>query len=128
MDDTTGPAHLDLVMTPAAASRRMTALAFGPVLTVLALLLAASEATFVDTYLTYGLWAAVVLWSPLPMSVPAVLLDHDRDMALPHLSRTVRVVALVPWMLTRSPARTEMRVSVVLWAALLALVACGMLG
>lgn len=60
---------------------------------------------------------AVVLlfWSPLPFSVPAVLMDHDRDLCLPAQSRAFRAAALIPWMLTspHSTARVPMAASLV---------------
>jgi hypothetical protein len=113
---TTTTAASDPVTRPLVAG----VLALGPVATVVALLVAHSSqagqagtllgAAPMSTYLTVALLA----WSPLPFSVPAVLMDSARDAALPGFSgsgRLVRGLALVPYMVFRGPARTEMAAS-----------------
>lgn len=112
MSTTTAPTTgTEPVMSAASAAHRMFWLAAGPFLTLAVLYAAADRAVFPDTFLTWGMAAAALAWSPLPGSLPAVLLDEDRAAALPNAPRLVRAVALVPWMLLRSPARVEMAVS-----------------
>lgn len=95
----------------------------GPLATVLALTVAYSQpsqeylgAAPLSTYLLVALLA----WSPLPFSLPAVFLEAARDEALPGyrgLGRAVRAVRFVPHMLTRSPARVEFGASLAGFAA-----------
>ena len=99
------------------AALRMLVLAVGPVATVLVLLGAAQRAEFPDIFAHVAAWVALVMWSPLPASLPAILLDADRDAALPQMARPVRAFALIPYMLWRSPARVEVGLSLVGWAA-----------
>lgn len=64
--------------------------------------------------LSYWLWAAVLAWSPLPLSLPAVLLERDRDAALPGyrgFGRVVRALRFPVHMLTVSPARVQFAAS-----------------
>lgn len=87
-------------------------LVLGPALTMFALtasLTAHLPAMNAATPATYA-WVALIAWSPLPFSIPAVVLEKARDAALPGFSglgRATRAVLLVPYMLTRSPARVE---------------------
>lgn len=90
----------------------------GPLGTVVALqyLYAAGAQWLAAAPLSMWLTVAVVVWSPLPFSLPAVILERERDDALPGyrgLGRVVRAALLVPHMLTRSPARVEFAVSLV---------------
>lgn len=64
---------------------------------------------------------AVLLWSPLFFSVPALLLQNERDAALPmERSSLVRGVKLIPYLLSRnSPIRLETIVSTGMWLGLL---------
>jgi hypothetical protein len=63
---------------------------------------------------------AVVLWSPLFLSVPALLLQRERDNALASESNSIlRSVKLLPHLLSRKSAvRIEMWVSVGLWCVM----------
>ena len=64
------------------------------------------------------LLGALVLWSPLPLSIPALLLQDSRDAALDHyrglLGSLVRGSRLVPYLMidAHSPVRAEMTCSV----------------
>lgn len=116
---------------PAATAPRGWALAVltgGPVATVLGLqaLYAAPDQTVLSAApLWMYLVVAVVMWSPLPFSLPAVLLERARDEALPGYegpARLLRAALLVPYMLTRSPHRVEFLASVVGFALALVLV------
>lgn len=64
---------------------------------------------------------AVLLWSPLFFSVPALLLQNERDAALPsERNSLVRGVKLLPYLLGRnSPIRLETIVSTGMWLGLL---------
>lgn len=64
--------------------------------------------------------AVMLLWSPLFFSVPALLLQNERDAALPRERNSlVRGAKLVPYLLsTRSPVRAEMLVSTGAWLLL----------
>jgi hypothetical protein len=65
-----------------------------------------------------------LLWSPLFFSVPALLMQNERDEALANLTgvtgSALRGLLLVPWMLLRSNVRVEMAVSLCSWVLLLA--------
>lgn len=63
-------------------------------------------------------WVTVLLfvWSPLPISLPAIILESERDAALPGysgLGRVTRAVLFVPHMLTRSTARIPFAASLI---------------
>lgn len=88
----------------------------GPVLTVAGVItgVASGELMWQSAEPWMYLLVALAVWSPLPFSVPAVLLDDARDAALPGyrgLGRLVRAVRLVPHMVWRSPARVEFTAS-----------------
>lgn len=60
--------------------------------------------------------ALLIFWSPLPITVPAILLGDARDATLPHyrgFRRIQRSVLLIPHMLVHSPARVELLCSLV---------------
>lgn len=62
--------------------------------------------------------ALFLIWSPLFLSVPALILQRARDLALPHeASRVLRGVKLVPYMLLSksSSVRLETFASIVGW-------------
>jgi hypothetical protein len=67
-------------------------------------------------------WSLLVLfWSPVAVSLPAILLQNARDAVLPHWrgpARTaLRGVVLIPLLLRRgSPVRVEMTLSLAGWA------------
>lgn len=99
----------------AAKAIRLAILAVGPVLTMIVLtrLPAGTDASTVSTLM-------VLLWSPLFFSVPALLLQRERDQALPDTSISVRWAKLL-WYMAASPqstVRTETTVSLIAWAAL----------
>jgi hypothetical protein len=67
--------------------------------------------------------AVMLLWSPLFFSIPALMLQNERDAALP-LERNflVRGIKLLPYLLSKqSPVRAESIVSTVMWLWLLLL-------
>lgn len=91
---------------------RLGVLLLGP---VVAMALAARIGSGVETASIET--ALMLLWSPLFFSIPALLLQHDRDAALP-LERNflVRGVKLLPYLLSKqSPIRAESIVSTVMW-------------
>ena len=89
-------------------------LAGGPVLTVHLLLAAAARGSLALPVWMY-LATALLFWSPLPFSIPAVLLDNYRDAYLPGArgpARLVRAVLLPGWLLSRaSGVRVEFAAS-----------------
>jgi hypothetical protein len=62
----------------------------------------------------------MLLWSPLFFSIPALLLQNERDRALPdERNAFVRGIKLLPYLLSaRSTIRTEMLVSIATWFVL----------
>jgi hypothetical protein len=66
---------------------------------------------------------AVLLWSPLFFSVPALMLQNERDRALENERNfLVRGIKLLPHLLAKgSPVRAETLVSTVTWLCLLAM-------
>lgn len=106
-------------LTPGLARLRLAALAAGPWVT--APLLGAVAAPTAAAEPQLFLVLAVLLWSPLPIAVPALLLQQARDTALPQLAgpvgSTARAALLLPYLSTaaRSPVRREMLVSLVSW-------------
>lgn len=66
----------------------------------------------------------VLLWSPLFFSVPALMMQRERDRALPAgrgiIASLLRGVQL-PMALLRGPAASEFAVSIMGWALLLAI-------
>lgn len=100
-------------------SARLAALALGPFVSLWA------TRQYLAPHVTPLEWALLdvvvfVAWSPLYFSVPALLCQHDRDAALPHLDGLLgslwRGVVLIPYLLSnRSPVRTETAVSLVSW-------------
>lgn len=100
---------------------RGTVLTIGPIITIWAVLhfyVGVGEGALGVGTLQMYLITALVAWSPLPFSIPAVLLDQERDMALPHyrgVGRAVRAVRLLPHVLTRSPARHLFQLSIIGW-------------
>lgn len=117
----TGVGMSNAIPAPALAARKpmLALLTLGPVATVIALMAGVTLPTStplgaapLSTYLIVALLA----WSPLPLSLPAVFLERARDEALPGytgLGRLVRGALLVPYMVTRSPWRVEFLASLV---------------
>jgi hypothetical protein len=62
----------------------------------------------------------MLLWSPLFFSIPALILQNERDRALPaERNAFVRGVKLLPHLLSvRSAIRAEMMVSIATWSVL----------
>lgn len=98
-------------------------LLLGPAATILALTAAISSGALTTLPASAYLGVALIFWSPLPISVPAVLLEAHRDAALPELrgagGRALRAVLLLPWLMTSpaSRARVATAVSLVGFAA-----------
>lgn len=96
-----------------ATTGKTAVLLLGPVLTVLVLLVSVRTGSL--TAIDERVWVAgaLLFWSPLPISIPAVLLERERDATLPAAPAAVRAVALVPWMLfaKSSTARAPMAAS-----------------
>lgn len=65
-------------------------------------------------------FAAVMLWSPLFFSVPALWLQQERDRALANVRNPlVRGLRLIPYLLSSaSQIRAEMAISVLSWVAM----------
>lgn len=65
--------------------------------------------------------AVMLLWSPLFFSIPALMLQHQRDAALPGIRNPlVRGIKLLPYLLSKqSPVRAESIVSTGMWLWLL---------
>jgi len=65
--------------------------------------------------------AVALLWSPLFFSIPALMLQNDRDAALPfERNSLVRGIKLVPYLLSKqSQVRVETIVSTAMWLWLL---------
>lgn len=103
-------------MNASAASRapRLVVLALGPLLT-LALLGGASG----DIGIAGLSMLAMLAWSPLPIGIPALLLQRERDAALAHYDGVagsiVRGALLVPHLLAQSGVRLEMAISLITW-------------
>ena len=91
-------------------------------MTLLLLVTLSSRGVIADEGWAVWLVVASVAWSPLPLSIPAVLLDHERDTALVGRGFVVRSVALVPWLMfsSRSSVRGLMTTSVVMWVLFMA--------
>lgn len=101
-------------------------LGFGPVASLLALVMwyPADPGVFASAPLWMYAVGVLVAWSPLPFSIPAVLLESARDAALPSyrgVGRLVRAVLLVPHMVWASPRRLEFATSLLGFAAASAL-------
>lgn len=121
--------------TTAAAARRSTNwiltvfLFAGPLITVNLLLRGIGNGTLTAVTPLMYLGAALLFWSPLPFSVPAVLLDNYRDAALTQLRGVlgwpVRAVALIPHLMLApsSPIRVEMTAAVAGWVLAIGLAA-----
>lgn len=110
---------LTLQQWTAARVARLLLLAFGPFLT-----LAAAAALLVDSsWDVPGMeFAVTLLWSPLFLSIPALLLQHQRDLALPRVRPWFwRGVRLIPHLATSkdSTIRPEMLMSLLSWMVLL---------
>lgn len=117
----TAPASRHQTARPAA----LLVLLIGPLLSVMALQawFAVPGTSLHAAPLSMYLLVAVLVWSPLPFSLPAVLLERARDEALPGyrgLGRLRRAALLVPHMLTRSSARVEFAASLVGFAGAVA--------
>lgn len=100
---------------------RRAVLTYGPVLTLVLLVVLSVRGNLAGPDLVAWSMAAAVLWSPLPISLPAVLLDRERDTAAVPGFGLARAVALMPWLMF-SPASAVRRsavASVVSWLALL---------
>lgn len=105
--------------------------AAGPLVTVAALHAAAAHGLLTVAPLRTYLLVALLFWSPLPFSIPAVLLDSFRDAALPGWrgpARLVRGVLLLPVLLTRGPGRVEVAASLAGFVAAVAVSAGPLLG
>jgi hypothetical protein len=99
---------------------RLVVLAIGPFLTMAVARAAtgtygAGEQASVETI-------AMLLWSPLFFSIPALWLQNERDRALPSCSLLTRWLRLLPYLMTspQSAIRPETVTSVASWAALTA--------
>ena len=95
-------------------------LAAGPLSTVLFLAHQAAGSQWLHpSLLPVALIAALICWSPLPVSVPAIILGDARDQALPQLrgpiGSLIRAFQLIPYLLIspKSGVRTEMLCSVI---------------
>lgn len=91
---------------------RALVLAAGPVLTIYTLTALADANALAAAPVSYYLWVALLLWSPLPFALPAVLMDLERDATLPQLAqgpagRVVRALLLIPAMLVSPRAATR---------------------
>lgn len=90
---------------PASTLRRFglpTLLLLGPVLSVLAIAVSAGRAYFPGDLQIYALLAGLLLWSPLPVSVSAVLLGDARDNFRTGQYGLRRSAALYPYLLSRT--------------------------
>ena len=100
---------------------------FGPAVTVAFLLRWVGSSWLSAPELPVVLVVALAFWSPLFLSVPALLLQDARDAALDHWRGPVlslaRGVVLVPYLLfaPSSPARLEVAASLAGFATALAL-------
>lgn len=95
---------------------RLVVLLLGPVVTLAFAGRTGVETASIET-------AVMLLWSPLFFSIPALMLQNERDAALP-LERNflVRGIKLLPYLLSKnSPVRAESIVSTVMWLWLLLL-------
>jgi hypothetical protein len=100
-------------------SRRVTVLTllFGPLLTMIFLLRMIGTVWLTRAQLPIVLWVALVFWSPLFFSIPALLLQDVRDSALDHwrgpVLSAIRGLVLLPYLVfsPKSPARLEAGVS-----------------
>lgn len=85
----------------------------GPALSIIALSVGQSEGLWPADWT--GLLAGTVLvlvWSPLFCSIPALMMQDERDRILPDAPRVVRAIRLVPELLSAtSPVRDLQRVS-----------------
>jgi hypothetical protein len=108
-------------------SRSVTALislivGLGPVLSVLFVASQAGSHWLPGIALGPVLAALVLVWSPLPISIPALIMQDARDAALAQyrgaIGNTVRAAKLIGHLMTSptSPIRTEMVASVIGWA------------
>jgi len=117
---------------PRVATRPRGALAtavivLGPLAAVAGALLATATGLAVAMPAWMYLWAAVLLFCPLPLSLPAVLMDAERDATLAHWTgpaRIARALLLLPVMLfaPSSTVRALTACWLASWAASVALV------
>lgn len=128
---TTAAAATTATVTPGALGGEagLVVVALGPLATVLAIMSAVGGDHVSAAQLPMVLAVALVFWSPLPMSIPALVLQDARDAALPHLTGPLatlgRGVALIPWLVLspRSGARFATAASVAGFVAAVAVAA-----
>ena len=103
-------------------------LGLGPVLSVLAVILFAGSSWLPLSAVTPVTWAAIILWSPLPIAIPALLTQDARDKAMPEyrglVGTVVRGFRLLPYLLCdpRSSVRAETAASLLGFILALAVV------
>lgn len=97
-------------------------LAAGPLVVLAVLHHAVATGAILPVDLPAATIMLAVFWSPMPWSVPALVLQDVRDDALVGTPWLPRALALVPWLTLsrRSPARPEMLASLVGFALALA--------
>lgn len=91
-------------------------LAFGPIASI------AAGMAFLQGYEVGAFsWAMLILWSPLPVGIPALIMQRDRDDALPGISGTSRAILMFPHLILERRSR-DAAVSIAGWAATFPLV------
>jgi hypothetical protein len=94
-------------------------LGLGPVLSVLAITIFSGSSWLPVASVTPVTWAALLLWSPLPIAIPALLSQDARDKAMPEyrglVGTVVRWFRLLPYLLRdpRSSVRVETLASLI---------------
>jgi len=93
--------------------------AVGPSLSVSFAIAKAGAAWLPSQALAPVLWAILVMWSPMPLSFPALLLQDARDAALPQyrgfIGSAIRATKLIGYLVTskHSSVRVEMTASLI---------------
>lgn len=107
---------------PGAGIGRAAVLACGPLLTVSLLHQGLANSALHSATTTAYLVVALLFWSPLPFSLPAVLLDEHRDAVAAGRALPVRAALMLPTLLTRPGARLATAASLLGFALAAALV------
>lgn len=80
-------------------TRKSMTLITGPILCILGCYAAAMQGALHPTLLSWALASVCLAWSPLPVSVAAVILDEERNAVLPDTNGVQRAMRLIPEML-----------------------------
>lgn len=80
-------------------TRKSLTLISGPLLSIVGCYLAVMRGALHPTLLVWALATVALMWSPLPISLAAVLMDEERVTTLSEMNGARRAVLLIPAML-----------------------------